>query len=436
MIVPKKISGLPSYNESEITKLSLKKSRLRKIFSTAGYIEYSPVPLESRDVILAKGGISNQVFSVSRVQREDVNDSTTDLCLPFDRTVPGALFVARNEREIIYPFKRYDISYSFRGERPQLGRQLGFLQGDIDIIGDGELGIHNDIDCFSTIYHALVELEFGSFKMHLNNIAFLKGVLIYYSLDDQQHSSILRVVDKLAKEPTDSIKKQLIELSVNPDIAAELIRIFSYRGTIASFKTNFPSVAEFLNEQLTCLKAIIEGMKHFGVPDENLVFNPSIARGLDYYSGAVFETFIDEAPEFGSISSGGRYDNLANHFTKNSHPGVGGSIGLSRLFDYVIKRKLVGNQRSLSQLVVGCNSKELYPLTYQATNLARQQNVRTDMYSGQPVFRKLLSYADRKEIPVALLIQSSEKFVLKNIRSGKQIEFANLLELPAHLKNI
>jgi histidyl-tRNA synthetase len=434
----KGLRGVANYSEAQIVKIAKMAKTIEKEFSVAGYINYSPPPFEDRDVILKKGGINSQVYSVTRVVNEG-DDTETRFCLPFDRTVPFSAFIARHEREICYPIKRYDISPSFRGENPQKGRLSVFTQADLDVIGDNYIGIQSDIEVFTIIFKTLQKLKVGKFQMHLNDMRIIRAILAYFGIPDEKEVQVLRLIDKLAKVDQETIVTEIESLALfesEKDCIA-FVNIFAFKGSIDGFTLKFKILSNYIKSELDGLQEIFEGMTQLGIDESSLIFSPMIARGLNYYSGAVFETFLDELPSLGSVASGGRYDDLASHFTKSKHPGVGGSIGLTRIFDFVISSNRVDqNKRSDSKVLVGFRELKL---TSQASSIAqglRELEISTDLYSGLASIKKQLTYSNKKGIPTVVLVMDPQVFLVKNLLTGKQKEIVNINEISKTINEL
>jgi histidyl-tRNA synthetase len=427
----KGLRGVPNYDEAQIVKIAEMANTIKNMYEVAGYINYSPPPFEARDNILKKGGINSQVYSVTRVVKDE-DDMETRYCLPFDRTVPLATFIARHERQLCYPIKRYDISPSFRGERAQYGRLSVFTQADLDIIGDGYIGIQSDIEVFSIIFQTLQKLEVGKFQMHLNDIRVIKAILAYFDIPADKETQVLRLIDKLAKVDEETITKEIKSLALfeSEDDCLAFVDVFAFKGSIDGFALKFKALSNNIKIELDGLQEVFDGMFQAGIDKANLIFSPMIARGLDYYDQAVFESFLTECPELGSIASGGHYSDLASHFTQNSHPGVGGSIGLDRLFQHMISSKRVDpNKRSNSQVMVGFRESTLTKEAFSIAQELRGLDICTDLYSSLPSIKKQLTYANKKGIPVVVLVMDHQVYLVKNLLNGKQKEIQNIDEI-------
>ncbi|MBK8735296.1 MAG: histidine--tRNA ligase [Saprospiraceae bacterium] len=433
IIKPRNTSGFADYTEAQNYLLSEWIRIVEQNYSLFGFTKLIPRPLELREVLLAKGGIQKQIFGISRLP----NDNSTDLALPFDRTVPLANWVAKHQSEIDFPYKRYDIGYSFRGERSQNGRFQGFYQADIDIIGRGEISISADAECIAVIYETINKLGIGNAYLNINNLKLINLILKSYYIKDEYLKEVLNIVDEIPKVDFAETKKRFQQLSfINQATADSLFKIFTYAGSIEDFiKETECVISDSIVECINEVKNVFDLIQKLGVPKDLIIFKTCIVRGLDYYTGTVFETFIKNFEHFGSVASGGRYDDLASTFTKEKLPGFGGSIGLTRLFDLVCKNKLVRLYRKTETDILIC-SRELkfMDITFSIASLLRKAEIKTDVYTGESNITKQLKYANKKGIRKVLLVMESDMFILKDMLTGQQNEFKNESYLNNHLK--
>jgi histidyl-tRNA synthetase len=300
------------------------KSIIEGSFRKFGFTPLDTPVIESSEVLLAKAGgeTEKQIYRFTR--------GDTDLSLRFDLTVPLAKYVAAHAGELTFPFRRYQIGKVYRGERAQKGRFREFYQCDIDIVGDGELSVINEAEIPAVIYSTFSELGLAGFVIRMNNRKILSGLFEALGISGKS-ADVMRVIDKLDKIGADAVQKLLTEEEgLSADTARELIAIIQSNDTTAL--DSIAAKSETLAEGLSELNAVLTNLRAFGVPEENFRVDLTIARGLDYYTGTVYETTVTAHPEIGSVCSGGRYDNLAEYYTKRRLPGVGISIGLTRLF--------------------------------------------------------------------------------------------------------
>ena len=309
---------------------------LRRTYSLYGFTPLDTPIIEASEVLLAKAGgeTEKQIYRFSK--------GDTDLSLRFDLTVPLAKYVALHYAGLSFPFRRFQIGKVYRGERAQRGRFREFYQADIDIIGDGKLDIANEAEIPSIIYQTFTALGLKRFQIRVNNRKILSGFYAMLGLSDKS-GDIMRVVDKLPKIGPDKVRELLTDevLALTGEQADEILKFISITGSnnhVLSALEEYRSRHELFDTGLDELNTVVKYLSAFGVPEENFAVDLTIARGLDYYTGTVYETFMLDHPEIGSICSGGRYDNLAEYYTEKQLPGVGISIGLTRLF-YVLEEQ-------------------------------------------------------------------------------------------------
>ena len=317
------------------------KDTLRRVYSLYGFTPLDTPVIEASEVLLAKGGGETE----KQIYRFTKGDS--DLSLRFDLTVPLAKYVAQNYSGLSFPFKRFQIGKVYRGERAQRGRFREFYQADIDIIGDEKLDIINEAEIPSIIYRTFTELGLTRFVIRVNNRKVLTGFYDMLSLSEKS-GDIMRTVDKLDKIGPEKVKDILIvECGVTADAAEEIMKFIAISGTneqvLASLEA-YRGRNETFDSGLDELRAVTKYLSAFGVPEENFSVDLTIARGLDYYTGTVYETTLTDHPEIGSVCSGGRYDNLAEYYTDRKLPGVGISIGLTRLFFVLEDRGMLNDE--------------------------------------------------------------------------------------------
>ena len=331
-ITPRTLSGFMELLPAPQQQLERMMDILRKTYALYGFTPLDTPVIEASEVLLAKGGGETEK-QIYRFQKGDA-----DLALRFDLTVPLAKYVALHGGELSFPFRRYQIGKVYRGERAQRGRFREFYQADIDVIGDGKLDITNEAEIPSIIYQTFTRLGLKRFQIRVNNRKILNGFYAMLGLTEQS-GAIMRTVDKLDKIGPDKVRALLLEdCGLTEDQAAEILKFIAITGSNADVLAALESYAgrhELFDQGLSELKTVTAYLADFGVPEENFAVDLTIARGLDYYTGTVYETTLLDHPEIGSVCSGGRYDNLAEYYTDRQLPGVGISIGLTRLF-YVL----------------------------------------------------------------------------------------------------
>ncbi len=394
---------------------------IRGVYERYGFLPLDTPTIELSEVLLAKAGGETE----KQIYRFDKGD--TDLALRFDLTVPLARYVAQHQQDLAFPFKRYQMSKVFRGERPQKGRFREFYQCDIDVIGLDSLDIVYDAEMPAVICEVFKELDFGSFTIRLNNRKVLNGFFSELGYADKI-GDILRTIDKLEKVGREAVTKELTEYGV---AAGDVERILAF----IAIKGSNDEVLQALSEQgiaderyqagVSELTAVIGYLRRFGVAEENFRIDLTIARGLDYYTGTVFETMLNDYPSMGSICSGGRYDNLADYYTDQKLPGIGISIGLTRLFYQLKENGLVKTGTgSLAKVIVIPMGEDDMNEAISVAAKVRASGIPADVYYQQKGMKQKMKYAAKLGIPYAAIIGESERasasVMLKNMETGEQ----------------
>ena len=420
---PRTLSGFMELLPARQVQFERMAEELRRTYSLYGFTPLDTPIIEASEVLLAKAGgeTEKQIYRFSK--------GDTDLSLRFDLTVPLAKYVALHYAGLSFPFRRFQIGKVYRGERAQRGRFREFYQADIDIIGDGKLDIANEAEIPSIIYQTFTALGLKRFQIRVNNRKILSGFYAMLGLSDKS-GNIMRVVDKLPKIGPDKVRELLTDevLALTGEQADEILKFISITGSnnhVLSALEEYRSRHELFDTGLDELNTVVKYLSAFGVPEENFAVDLTIARGLDYYTGTVYETFMLDHPEIGSICSGGRYDNLAEYYTEKQLPGVGISIGLTRLF-YVLEEQGYLNDSlitSPADVLILPMTDDLAPAISLATQL-RGAGIRTQLYAEQKKFKQKMSYADKLGVPYILLLGEDEitqsKVSLKNMSTGEQ----------------
>jgi len=394
---------------------------IRRNFEKHGFLPIDTPAIERTEVLLAKGG-GNTEKQIYRFTKGD-----TDMSLRFDLTVPLARYTVEHFNELSFPFRRYHIAKVYRGEKAQKGRFREFYQCDIDTIGNEKLDITNDAEIPVVIYHTFKDLGFDEFTIRINNRRLLKG--FYESLGITDSVEVLRIVDKIDKIGKENVRLELLELGLNEDQADRIVEFTLITGTSEEvFKAleDLNIENEVFNVGLTELKQVIKYIEEYDVPVENFKVDLKIARGLDYYTGTVYETSLDNYPKIGSVCSGGRYDDLASNYTDKKLPGVGISIGLSRLFYQLNEAKIIKPKRkSLIDLIV-IPMDEYVEDAIKLVSKLRLGNVDCIIYTEEGKLGKKFKYADALEVPYVVVIGENEvkteKYSLRDMQSGEQEE--------------
>ena len=421
-VTPRTLSGFMELLPAQQQQMKHLMQTLRKNYSLYGFTPLDTPLMEASEVLLAKGGGETEK-QIYRFQKGD-----SDLALRFDLTVPLAKYVALHAGELSFPFKRYQIGKVYRGERAQRGRFREFYQADVDVIGDGKLDIANEAEIPALIYNTFRDLGLERFQIRVNNRKILNGFYEMLGLKEQS-GEIMRTVDKLDKIGPDKVRAILTEdVGISGGKADEILRFIGIRGTNAEVLTalaGYRGRSERFDLGLDELNAVTKYLGAFGVPETHFAVDLTIARGLDYYTGTVYETLMLDHPKIGSICSGGRYDNLAEYYTERKLPGVGISIGVTRLF-YVLQEQGMLNPElntAPADVLVIPMTEDLTAAAETATSL-RAAGIRTQLYTEQRKFKTKIAYADKLGIPFVAFLGEDEiaagKLSLKNLSTGEQ----------------
>ena len=418
-IKPRTLSGFMELLPARQVQFDRMVETLRKTYSLYGFTPLDTPAIEASEVLLAKGGgeTEKQIYRFTK--------GDTDLSLRFDLTVPLAKYVALHTGDLTFPFRRFQIGKVYRGERAQRGRFREFYQADIDVIGDGSLDIINEAEIPSIIYKTFTALGLKRFQIRVNNRKVLNGLFDLLGLKEQA-GDVMRTIDKLEKIGPEKVKELLVnEFSVPAATADQLLELLSTddpMGALAALKGK----NELFDQGVEELSTVVNYMSAFGVPAENYKVDLTIARGLDYYTGTVYETAMLDHPEIGSICSGGRYDNLAEYYTNKQLPGVGISIGLTRLFFVLEDQKYLNDDllTAPADVLVLPMTADLSPAIALATTL-REAGIRTQLYTENKKFKQKIGYADKLGIPYVIFLGDDEvkegKAAVKDMASGEQL---------------
>ena len=420
-IKPRTLSGFMELLPGPQMQFERMLESLRTTYSLYGFAPLDTPVIESAEILLAKGGGETE----KQIYRFTKGDS--DLALRFDLTVPLAKYVALNYGHLTFPFRRYQIGKVYRGERAQRGRFREFYQCDIDVIGDGKLDISNEAEIPSIIYNAFRSMGLERFRIRVNNRKILTGFYDMQGLGEQS-GEIMRTVDKLDKIGAEKVRDLLMESGVSQEAAGEILTFIAITGSnqeVLAALEGYRGRNETFDQGVDELATVVKYLSAFGVPEENFAVDLTIARGLDYYTGTVYETVMLDHPEIGSICSGGRYDNLAGYYIDKPLPGVGISIGLTRLF-YVLGEQGYFNEDMVTaptDVLVLPMTEDLAPAISFAT-LLRAGGIRAQVYGEQKKFKAKMSYADKLKIPYVVFLGEEEisqgMVKVKNMATGDQ----------------
>ena len=421
IIKPRTLSGFMELLPGKQIQFERMAQILRTTYASYGFAPLDTPIIEDAKILLAKGGGETE----KQIYRFTKGDS--DLALRFDLTVPLAKYVALHCNDLAFPFRRFQISKVYRGERAQRGRFREFYQADIDIIGDGKLDILNEAEIPAIIYKVFKGFGLTRFQIRVNNRKILNGFYAMNGLSEKS-GDIMRTVDKLDKIGAEKVRAILLEEGLTETQADEILKFIAITGSneeVLCALEGYAGRDELFDLGLSELKAVTANLAAFGVPEENFAVDLTIARGLDYYTGTVYETTLLDHPEIGSVCSGGRYDDLAGYYTEKKLPGVGISIGLTRLF-YVLDEQGLLNP----ELPSAPADALVLPMGDATAAIAlaeelRRGGLRVQFYGEQKKFKQKMAYADKLGVPFAVLLGEDEiaegKCSVKNMTTGEQV---------------
>lgn len=419
-VEPRTLSGFMELLPEEQVLFNQMKEVIENTYKQHGFLPLDTPIIELSEVLLAKAGGETE----KQIYRFNKGDN--DLSLRFDLTVPLSKYVAKNYGNLSFPFRRYQIGKVYRGERTQKGRFREFYQCDIDIIGDGELDIINDAELPSIIYEIFKGLGFKEFTICINNRKILNG--LFESLGQKEKAAdILRIIDKIEKIGKETVIEELRKIKISEDSIEKIMQFIEIEGDTNKKieeleKLNMQN--ETFSEGLEELKQVVKYVRVFGIPDSNFKIDLTIARGLDYYTGTVYETFLDNYRELGSVCSGGRYENLAEYYTDKKLPGVGISIGLTRLFYNLLDAGVIKDYKKpiVDYLIIPMDGVDEF--TFNIYNQYLNENKKVEICMLDKNFKQKMKYANRLNVPYVIIIGENEKnnneYVLKNMYDGSQ----------------
>ena len=425
-VSPRTLSGFMELLPEQQMKMERMMEILRQSYSVYGFTPLDTPVIESAEVLLAKGGgeTEKQIYRFMKGE--------SDLALRFDLTVPLAKYVAGHYGELTFPFRRYQIGKVYRGERAQRGRFREFYQADIDVIGDGKLDIINEAEIPAIIYNTFSKLGITKFKIKVNNRKILNG---FYAMNgmSERAGDIMRTVDKLDKIGAEKVRQLLIDdvkmLPCKAENVLDFMAICGSNDEVITALERYRGMDATFDQGLDELRTVTGYLAAFGVPEENFAVDLTIARGLDYYTGTVYETEMTEHPEIGSVCSGGRYDNLAEYYTDKQLPGVGISIGLTRLFYVLNEQGLLSDEivtAPCDALVIPMTEDAGFAIS--AATALRAGGVRTQLYGEKKKFKAKMSYADKLKVPFVVLVGEDEinegVLSVKNMQTGEQVKLS------------
>lgn len=419
-VAAKTLPGFMELLPQEQILFNQMKEKIQKTYEKFGFLPIDTPVIESTEVLLAKAGgeTEKQLYSFSK--------GDSNLTLRFDLTVPLAKYVAMHANELSFPFRRYQIGKVYRGERAQRGRFREFYQCDIDVIGDGELNIINDAEIPSIMYNVFRELGLENFCIRINNRKILNG--LFEEMDAKEIAvDIMRIIDKIEKIGPKNVKEELKALNIAEENIEKVMNFIKISGSTdekLEALNNFNIQNDTFKTGVSELNEVIKYIRLFNVPEDYFTVDVSIARGLDYYTGTVYETFLNDYKSIGSICSGGRYNNLSEYYTDRKMPGVGMSIGLTRLFFVLNDVNLIKTQqKSISKVLILSMVPDLKP-AIESANKLRNEGINTEIYFDDKKIKAKFKYADKLQIPYVIVIGEDEiltnTLTLKNMTTGEQ----------------
>jgi histidyl-tRNA synthetase len=418
---------------------------IRRNFERYGFLPIETPSAERIEVLTSKGGSEKEIYALSRLAAQEDDEAATKGALRFDLTVPLARYVAMRERELAFPFRRYQIQRVWRGENPQVkrGRFREFYQCDIDIIGRETLSYLFEAEIPSVIYSVFREMAIGEFRIRINNRKVLKGILRHFDVPEARSSDVLRALDKIGKEDERAILAELELQGLPAKAARELYRIIGSRRETNEALALLADLAypnETYVQGVGELGKIVEAIRQFGVPDTALAIDLSVVRGLDYYTGTIYETTLSAHPDIGSICSGGRYDDLASYFSNTRLPGVGISIGLSRLFARLKEANLLPPlARTPAEVLVTTLDPDAVPRYLAIAAELRARDINTEVYLERAKIGKQFEYANKKGFRIAITAGAEEfgrgTVKVKDLAAQREIDVA-LGEVATRVKQM
>lgn len=425
MIQPSILPGFMELLPEEQAEFDALRASIEAVFRTYGFWSLDTPAIEKNEVLFAKGGGE----TTKQIYRIEKGEHSTEQSLRFDLTVPLARYVAQHAGELAFPFHRYQIAKVYRGERAQKGRYREFYQCDIDIVGREVLGISNDAEILRVIDQALTSLQLDGHVFHLNHRRLLNGYLRHLKVDDV--ASVLQILDKKEKIGAQKTAVLWSELGLSEVQIQSLLEFIEPTASMEEKKIRLQKYAESMTDMqakeeysqgLTELMMVLDELQLYGVPSERVTIDLAITRGLDYYTGIVFETFLMAAPNLGSICSGGRYEDLASNFSKEKFPGVGMSIGLTRLYSYLREREK--EKEPYIEAIVLPMTEEEKGYAIRVAEQLRAAGLRTLLYLEAGKFKKKMTYANRVQARFALIVGEEEMknnmVSVKNLLDGEQ----------------
>jgi len=419
-VEPKTLSGFMELSPTDQILFNSMLDVIKTTYEQYGFLPLDTPIIESSEVLLAKAGGETE----KQIYRFTKGDN--DLSLRFDLTVPLAKYVASRYNDLILPFKRYQIGKVYRGERPQRGRFREFYQCDIDVIGDEVLPLMYDAEIPAIIYDIFRKMNIGDFVIRINNRKTLTGYLAILNVTNPV--LVLRIIDKMDKIGDESTIEELIKLGLSNTTIKLLLTFIKTSGSNEE-KLAFAKSLNINNSEfdlgISELETVINSLKTMGIPEDNYVVDFKLTRGLDYYTGTVYETYLKDYRELGSICGGGRYDNLADYYTDKKLPGVGIAIGLTRLFFQLKEAGLINALKGTTAEVFILPIEPNYEFALKVSKTLRDNNIPVSVIYLDKGLKQMMKYANRSNVPFVIIIGEDEiktqKVTLRNMLTGEQL---------------
>lgn len=427
IITPRRLQGFVELDPENQLKFNEMKRKIEMVFENHCFLPLDTPVLELSEILLAKSGgdVDKEIYRFSK--------GSTDICMRYDLTVPLARFVAMNLNDLNFPFKRYQIGKVYRGERPQKGRLREFYQCDADIIGNGELSIVNDAECINLYADCFKELNLST-TVEISNRKILNGFIDFLNLKEYSED-IFIALDKIEKIGKDGVSEILLQKNISQEKIDLLAKLCVVKGNIEDVVKTCKNLCN--NDEFVCgineLKELDSYLKSMGLCEENYTYNLAIIRGHNYYTGTVFEAYLKNHRDFGAVGGGGRYENLASYYTEAKLPGVGMSIGLSRLFDLLLSNNLLSETKKTNTDVAIIPLGETIKNCLNLCKKMRDNKIKADVFAENKSFKSKLKDANKREIHFVVILGEDEvknqTFTLKNMISGEQfsLNFSELI---------
>ena len=429
---PKPVSGFPEWLPEERLVEQRWYDHIRRVFESYGFCSIETPSVEEIDVLLAKGEVDKEIYVLERLHKEEEDSKDARLALHFDQTVPFARYTAQHFNDLVFPFKRYQMQRVWRGERPQMGRMREFTQCDIDIINVDNLPLAFDAEIPAVIYEVLDGLNIGRVQLRISNRKILLGLLNAMGIDNP--TPITRAIDKIDKVGEQDVYADLLSMGIKDEQLEKIIALANIKSTPETFTADIDDFVQNYNllepkenfkelhEGITELVFVLDNLSY--LPEHAVVADLSIVRGLDYYTGTVYETQLLDVPEFtGSVCSGGRYDDLASQYINKKLPGVGISIGFSRLFDVIRQSRpdlMKIGPKSPTDILLYTEETSLAGVANTTAQTLRQRGLNVDHYHTVKKWDKHYKYAEKKQIPYIWYVKGENAHEVKIMDGGDQ----------------